>query len=119
MDSTMNVLSLTRTLVDIESITGNELRIGEFVFQLLSELAGKFGGAAERIEVAPDRCNVFACFGEPVVTLSTHRQAAFESAQFLMDYLKASAPFWKTEETGEGSHWVPARESVRRSRVAG
>jgi acetylornithine deacetylase len=72
MDRTMNVFSLTRTLVDIESITGNELRAGEFVFQLLTELTGKFGGAAERIEVAPDRYNVFACFGEPVVTLSTH-----------------------------------------------
>jgi molybdopterin synthase catalytic subunit len=47
-----------------------------------------------------------------VVTLSTHRQAAFESAEFLMDYLKTSAPFWKTEETaGGGSHWVAARES--------
>ncbi len=72
MDRTMNVFSLTRTLIDIESITGNELRAGEFVFQLLSELTGKFGGAAERIEVAPGRYNVFACFGEPVVTLSTH-----------------------------------------------
>ncbi len=68
----MNVLSLTRTLIDIESITGNELRVGEFVFQQLSELTARFGGAAERIEVAPDRYNVFACFGEPVVTLSTH-----------------------------------------------
>jgi molybdopterin synthase catalytic subunit len=46
-----------------------------------------------------------------VVTLSSHRQAAFEAAQFLMDYLKASAPFWKTEETPEGSHWVAAKES--------
>ena len=46
-----------------------------------------------------------------VVTLSTHRQAAFEAAQFLMDYLKTSAPFWKTEETSEGSNWVAARDS--------
>ena len=46
-----------------------------------------------------------------VVTLSAHRHAAFEAAQFLMDYLKTSAPFWKTEETGEGSHWVAAHES--------
>ena len=68
----MNVLSLTRALVDIESITGNELHVGEFVFQLLSDLAGRFDGVAERIEVAPDRHNVLACFGEPVVTLSTH-----------------------------------------------
>jgi molybdopterin synthase catalytic subunit len=46
-----------------------------------------------------------------VVTLSTHRQAAFESAQFLMDYLKTSAPFWKTEDTADGSHWVAAKDS--------
>lgn len=46
-----------------------------------------------------------------VVTVSSHRQAAFEAAQFLMDYLKTSAPFWKTEETGEGAEWVAARES--------
>lgn len=46
-----------------------------------------------------------------VVTISAHRQAAFEAAQFLMDYLKTSAPFWKTEETGEGPQWVAARES--------
>ena len=68
----MNLFALTRTLVDIESITGNECRVGEFVVQLLSELTGKFGGTAERIEVAPDRYNVFACFGQPIVTLSTH-----------------------------------------------
>lgn len=72
MNSPMNVFSLTRTLVDIESITGNELRVGEFVFQILLDLTGRFGGAVERIEVATDRCNVFAYFGEPVVTLSTH-----------------------------------------------
>jgi molybdopterin synthase catalytic subunit len=46
-----------------------------------------------------------------VVILSAHRQAAFEAAQFLMDYLKTRAPFWKTEETSEGRHWVSARES--------
>ncbi|MGA7329968.1 MAG: molybdopterin synthase catalytic subunit MoaE [Rhodomicrobium sp.] len=46
-----------------------------------------------------------------VVTLSEHRQAAFESAQFLMDYLKTAAPFWKTEETAGGGHWVSARDS--------
>jgi len=72
MDITMNVFSLTRTLIDIESITGNELRVGEYLFQWLSSLQTRFGGTVERIEVAPDRFNVFACFGEPVVTLSTH-----------------------------------------------
>jgi molybdopterin synthase catalytic subunit len=46
-----------------------------------------------------------------VVTASAHRQAAFESAQFLMDYLKTEAPFWKTEETGQTRQWVEARQS--------
>ena len=44
-----------------------------------------------------------------VVTASAHRQAAFEAAQFLMDYLKTSAPFWKSEETPDGARWVEAR----------
>jgi molybdopterin synthase catalytic subunit len=47
-----------------------------------------------------------------VVTASAHRQAAFEAAEFLMDYLKTSAPFWK-KETGadEVGSWVDAREA--------
>ncbi len=44
-----------------------------------------------------------------VVTTSAHRGAAFEAAQFLMDYLKTRAPFWKREETHEGARWVEAR----------
>jgi molybdopterin synthase catalytic subunit len=46
-----------------------------------------------------------------VVTASAHRQAAFEAAQFMMDYLKTQAPFWKTEETGEQRRWVEAQRS--------
>lgn len=47
-----------------------------------------------------------------VVTLSRHRQAAFEAAQFLMDYLKTRAPFWKKETFGDGSgNWVDSRAS--------
>src|ERR1700761_8396869 len=45
-----------------------------------------------------------------VLTASQHRQAAFEAAEFLMDYLKTSAPFWKREESGSGAKWVEARE---------
>jgi molybdopterin synthase catalytic subunit len=47
-----------------------------------------------------------------VVTASAHRKAAFEACEFLMDYLKTKAPFWKLEEDekGEGS-WVDAREA--------
>lgn len=46
-----------------------------------------------------------------VVTASAHRQAAFEAAEFLMDYLKTSAPFWKKEEGPDGGDWVDARDS--------
>jgi molybdopterin synthase catalytic subunit len=46
-----------------------------------------------------------------VATASAHRQAAFESCQFLIDWLKTKAPFWKLEEGPEGAHWVEARES--------
>jgi len=68
----MNVFELTRALVDVESITGNEERMGNVLFEQVSELASKFGGHAERIEVEPKRFNVFARWGNPVVTLSTH-----------------------------------------------
>lgn len=46
-----------------------------------------------------------------VVTASRRREAAFESAAFLMDYLKTRAPFWKKEASAEGAAWVDARES--------
>src|SRR5260370_866528 len=40
-----------------------------------------------------------------VLTASQHRQAAFQAAEFLMDYLKANAPFWKREESTAGTRW--------------
>ena len=44
-----------------------------------------------------------------VVTASAHRQAAFEAAEFLMDYLKTRAPLWKREERPDGAAWVEAK----------
>jgi molybdopterin synthase catalytic subunit len=44
-----------------------------------------------------------------VLTASEHRQAAFSAAEFLMDYLKANAPFWKREESTDGTSWIEAR----------
>jgi len=44
-----------------------------------------------------------------VATLSAHRKAAFEAAEFLMDWLKTKAPFWKLEEGADGEHWVDAK----------
>ena len=46
-----------------------------------------------------------------VVVASTHRGDAFAACQFIMDYLKTEAPFWKQEETPEGTRWVEARTS--------
>jgi molybdopterin synthase catalytic subunit len=42
---------------------------------------------------------------------SSHRGDAFAACEFIMDYLKTQAPFWKKEETPEGARWVDARES--------
>ena len=44
-----------------------------------------------------------------VITASEHRDAAFDAARFLMDYLKTSAPFWKRETGPEGARWVEAK----------
>ena len=43
-----------------------------------------------------------------VVTASEHREAAFDAAKFLMDYLKTSAPLWKRESGPAGARWVAA-----------
>jgi acetylornithine deacetylase len=69
----MNVIELTRALIDIESITNNEERIGNFLFECLARLAAKYDGHVERVEVEPRRFNLFAQWGERLdVTLSTH-----------------------------------------------
>lgn len=50
--------------------------------------------------------------GEPIVqvmTLSLHRQAAFDAANFIMDTLKTDAPFWKKENRADGEAWVEAK----------
>lgn len=69
----MDVFELTRALVDIESVTGNEERAGQFLYDYLAPLAARFGGRVERMDVEPRRFNVFAQWGDRlVVTLSTH-----------------------------------------------
>ena len=69
----MNVFELTRTLVDIESVTNNEEAVGNYLYDYLVPLAGQYGGHVERIEVEPRRFNVFAQWGDGLtVTLSTH-----------------------------------------------
>lgn len=65
----MNVFELTRALIDIDSVTPHEERVGEFLFAHLSEIPG---ARVERMRVEEHRFNVFAHWGDPVVTLSTH-----------------------------------------------
>ena len=68
----MHVFELTRTLIDIPSITPEEEHVGQYLFEHLSRIAAAHNGSVEKIEVEPHRSNVFAAFGNPVVTLSTH-----------------------------------------------
>jgi acetylornithine deacetylase len=67
-----DVFNLTRTLIDIPSVTPEEAAVGEWLHRYLSDLAARHDGLAEKHEVEPNRYNVYAQFGEPVVTLSTH-----------------------------------------------
>jgi len=80
----MNVFELTRALVDIDSVTPHEERVGEFLFAHLSTIPG---ARVERMPVEPQRFNVFAQWDDPVVTLSTH-----------MDTVP---PFFPSHEDGE------------------
>ncbi len=68
----MNLFELTRALIDIESVTENEKRVGVFLAERLGELAACYSGQVDRVEVEPERFNLFARWGEPVVVLSTH-----------------------------------------------
>jgi acetylornithine deacetylase len=69
----MDLFELTRALIDTESITGHEERVGFQLLDHVSALAARYGGRAERWEVEPHRANIFACWGDrPTVTLSTH-----------------------------------------------
>lgn len=66
-----------------------------------------------------DDCLVIHRYGELrpmdqivlVVTTSAHRGDAFDACQFVMDYLKTQAPFWKKETTPSGERWVESRDS--------
>ena len=50
-----------------------------------------------------------------VAAASAHRKAAFEAADFMMDFLKSRAPFWKKQATDEGECWIESRESDAQS----
>ncbi len=68
----MDCFALTRALVDLDSTTGREKPVVDYLFAQLGTLAAQHKGRLERMSAAPDRDNLLLTFGEPVVTLSTH-----------------------------------------------
>lgn len=83
----MDLFALTRALVDIDSVTGREREIGDFLCQHLSTLAKNTGGTVERLPVQEDRFNLFASWGHPEIVLSTH--------------IDTVPPFFPSSEDGE------------------
>lgn len=84
-------------------------------------------GIASAVRQAKARWPLTACYiqhrigdmhaGETIVfvaTASAHRRAAFEAADFLMDYLKTKAVFWKQEATDTGAQWIEPRDQDHR-----
>jgi len=68
----MDLFGLTRTLIDLDSTTGRERPVVEFLSTQLSALATRYQGRLERMNAAPGRDNLLVCFSNPTVTLSTH-----------------------------------------------
>ena len=68
----MRVYELTRSLVDIESVTENEGQVASHLYDELARIAARTGGCVERMPVEAGRFNVLAVWGNPVVTLSSH-----------------------------------------------
>src|SRR5262249_713807 len=86
----MDLFGLTRALVDIDSTSGHEKAVTDYLFAHLSPLAAKHNARLERQNAAPDRDNLFLSFGDPVVTLSTH--------------LDTVPPFFSSHEDGTHIH---------------
>jgi acetylornithine deacetylase len=68
----MDCYALTRALIDLDSTTGQEKPVVDYLFAHLSSLAARYNGRIERMNAAPGRDNLLLMFGEPVGTLSTH-----------------------------------------------
>jgi molybdopterin synthase catalytic subunit len=94
------------TVLELEAYPGfTEARIGE----IAEEARARFGIDDLVIlhrtgPIAPGEAIVF------VATAAKHRRAAFEACDFLMDYLKSRAPFWKKELGPDGARWVEPRK---------
>ena len=94
------------TTLELEAYPGfTESEIGKIATQAVERFALDDFHIVHRIgKIAPGDAIVF------VATAATHRRAAFEACDFLMDYLKSRAPFWKKETGPDGSRWIEPRE---------
>lgn len=95
----------TSTL-ELEAYPGfTEAAIGEIAHEAVARFSLDDVQIVHRVgKIAPGEAIVF------VATAAPHRRAAFEACDFLMDYLKSRAPFWKKETGPDGSRWIEPRD---------
>ena len=93
------------TTLELEAYPGfTEKEIGKIAGEAVARFSLDDLQIVHRIGViAPGEAIVF------VATAATHRRAAFEACDFLMDYLKSRAPFWKKESGPDGTRWIEPR----------
>lgn len=109
------VVSFTGVVRDVEAGL-IRLEIEHYPAMTESAIAAMVGEASERFSLSA--AHVIHRFGPlspgesimMVLTAAPHRADAFAAAEFLMDYLKSRAPFWKKEVTRDGEAWVAARD---------
>lgn len=133
-DIGVQIAALTKGRTDIGAVvsfTGTVRGGGDLASMTLEHYPGMTEAALEKVEQEARRrwpiteATIIHRYGELVpgdnimcvVVASAHRAAAFEAAQFLMDYLKTDAPFWKLEKTASGERWVEAREGDAKARA--
>ncbi len=94
------------TNLELEAYPGfTEARIGEIAAEAQARFALDDFAILHRVgKIAPGEAIVF------VATAARHRRAAFEACDFLMDYLKSRAPFWKKETGPDGDRWIEPRD---------
>ncbi|WP_297514285.1 molybdenum cofactor biosynthesis protein MoaE [uncultured Caulobacter sp.] len=95
--------------LELEAYPGfTERAIGEIVDQAVSRFGLQDVRVTHRVgRVEPGEAIVF------VATAAAHRREAFEACDFLMDYLKSRAPFWKKEHGPEGARWIEPTDRDR------
>ena len=109
------LVSFTGVVRDNSQKTLKQLFIEHYPSMTMSALEEIANQAKKRWEITG--CTIihrvgYLSLGEEIVliiTASKHRQAAFQAAEFIMDYLKSNAPFWKKELYQDGSAWVASR----------